>query len=115
MAYTREQYANLQKTFAYHCTVLMTSPAPHKGAMGLGGADGNVTMVDFEITPCTWEGGTEPDPETGKHPLNDWDQVIFTHTDGKRQHCGNRCGGYQQYAALMTDLLLASAKAVEAV
>jgi len=108
---THDEFSKLVSTFAYHCTCMMTDPAPHKGKMGLGFGD-TVKVVTFEIEPCRWNGGSEPDPETGKHPVNVWDQVTFIESDGSRRPVGNRGGGYQQYAAEMADLLLEAAQSV---
>lgn len=106
MTYSRKELDRMFETFAYHCGVMMTEPAPHKGAMGVGGA-----MLRFEITPRQ---GTHAklDPKTGKAKVNVWDQVAIFDDDGRRWTIGNRCAGRKAYAQAMSDTLLAAAQSV---
>jgi hypothetical protein len=102
---THEEFNNLLETVAYHVSEVMTTPAPHKGSMGIFHGDKTV-VVNIEITPSEQ---LEPFPgNPTKYPIDVWDQ---TKVDGK--HTGNRCGGRNALMAAYADVILAAAKEVE--
>ena len=100
---TQTGFAQMVITFAHHCGCIMTDPAPTKFTCGVGYmTDTNeerVILAEIKIVRSHMsEPGTNPDV---------WDQVTVN-----GEHCGNRCGGREQYAKLMAPLLAEAAQAI---
>lgn len=101
---TMTDFDRMIRIFSHHCGCIMTDEAPTKFKCGVGfqTADGfdRVIVAEIEITRSLW--ANEPSPSV-------WDQVKV---NGK--HCGNRCGGREEYAKLMAPILAEAAVATTA-
>ena len=106
MAHTMADYECMVTTFAHHCGCIMTDPAPTRFKCGIGytTADNEerVLLAEIKIVRSTMSTeGTNPDV---------WDQV---QVNGK--HCGNRCGGREEFAKIMAPMLAEAARTIEKV